>query len=179
MGEYGQQRRYLAGPEARQIVADHDERHRAAVEEAMRVVGILDASAGGEITWVTLGSRFYGYKPSERLPLVPGFRLDAAEGIAVPNKRTEEGRRAAAALGSIRIPTAEDLTKALCGEPWCAAAGRPDGRMSAWVFLVERVDEHVIIVGRVGGHAPRGCVPLPEPDPGAVLRAQIAEVLRD
>lgn len=154
---------YLAGPEATQIVLDHEAQVQAVSEAILTATGLKN-TPHGEIV-IGFGGRFHGYRPTTTR-LLPGFRMSRTagdSGIAVLALRTTTGKLIRDQLAKVpTMPEPEDLTKALCGEPWCAlqVSGR---NMQAATFGVERVGGRLYIVGIAGGFAPRGCTAVADP----------------
>lgn len=154
---------YLAGPEAAQIVRDHEAAKLIAYDTMLTVTGLAQLKPDEYGSIVLTNGRFYGYQRTETQKLLPGFRMSQKREdysrIAVLNLRTSVGKSIGAQLAKIKMPENEDLTKALCGDWWCFI-GMDVGSVStfrAYTFHVERVGEKIFIGGVAGGLAPAGC----------------------
>lgn len=159
---------FRAGAEAERIVREHEARFHEVAEKVLDATGLRDVKHGEILLY---GSKFHGYRPITGEPMPAGFRMSRTRGengYAVLALRTEAGVRINAAVRALLYPSAEDLTKALCGEPWCfvkAWSNPTSASLHSYTFSSERHSElGLLILGVVGGRAPVGCTAIVDAD---------------
>lgn len=159
---------WLAGAEARQIVLDHERVFRETTEKLLAALGVADDH--GEL--LLENHVFRGYRLPYKVdgtgrdgadkPLPPGFvqghgSYPFSAGWVVIGQRTAEGKRLAAIAKAHRLPSPEDLTKALCGEPWCYIQPGPGLLVRGCTYAVIHCDPNIVLQAPEGAKKPVGC----------------------